>query len=144
MRPRRRTLFLHPERNQFFARTNFFCLQQRIATDEIWFAYIDEESESRLDRVALRREIRTIKRVAHVQPQRIARAQPTRLNSKRLALFKHSAPKLDRVVCRKENFDAILAGVSGAGDRNVRSLKGNINNVISRRKLDVFTEQRMK
>src|SRR5438046_7199253 len=99
MRPRRRTFFLHPERNQFFARTKFFCLQQRIATDEIWFAYIDEEPQSRFDRVSFRREIGTVQRVTHLQPQRIARAQANRLNSKRLALSKYSAPKFHRVVC---------------------------------------------
>ena len=37
VRPRRRTFLLHPERYQLFARPEFFCLQQRIATDEIWF-----------------------------------------------------------------------------------------------------------
>src|SRR6266550_373514 len=37
VRPRWRTFLLHPERNQLFARAEFFCLQQRITTDEVWF-----------------------------------------------------------------------------------------------------------
>ena len=124
-----------------FSRGPILLLHQDIATDEVWFGQVDEESQSGLDRVSFRREIGTVKRVAHLQSQRIARAEATRLDSERLTLFKHGAPKLRRVLCGEENLNAILPGVTSAGDRNVLCTKWNINNVVSRRHLDVFTKE---
>src|SRR5262249_23037969 len=103
-----------------------------------------EESESRLDRVSFGREIGTVQWIAHLQPQRVARAQATGPDSKRLPLFKHSAPKLHRVFCGKKNFNAVLARITGASDGNVGCAKGNINNVISCWQLDICTEKCME
>src|SRR5207247_2587618 len=52
VRARRRTLPVHLECDEPFARTVGFGLKQFFASGEIWFLQIDEKSESGLDRIA--------------------------------------------------------------------------------------------
>ena len=75
VRSRRRPFLLHSKRHEFFARADFFCLQQGVAPDEIRFAQINKKPKSRLDRISFRRKIGTIKRITHFQSQRVTRAQ---------------------------------------------------------------------
>ena len=144
MRSWRRTFLFHPEWDELFARTDFFCLQQNIAADEAWFGQIDKESQSSLDWISFRRQIGTIEGVTHFQPQCVARAKTARLNSKWFALFERSIPKLHCIGCAKENLNAVLAGVTGTRNGNRRLLELKIDNRISRGKIGILTKQRVK
>src|SRR5437870_12542827 len=144
VRPRRRSFLLHSKRHELFAVADFFCLQQCVVPDEIWLCQIDKESESGLDWISVRGQIRTIKRIAHFQAQRVARAESARFNSKRFALLERSVPKFHCVHCAKENFNAVLAGVTRARDGNLCFVEWKIDDRISQRELDIFAEQGVK
>src|SRR5437870_13216527 len=83
VRPRRRPFLLHSERHELLSRSALFCLQQGVVPDEVCFREVDEEAKSCLDRISFWRKIRTIERIAHLQTQRVARAESARFDSKR-------------------------------------------------------------
>ena len=108
------------------------------------FVQIDKKTETGFDWIPLRRQIGTVERITHFESQRIARAEPARLDAERSAFFKHGIPKLHRIARTKENFNAVLSGVTGPRHRNVCSVEREIDNVISRRQIDIIAEERMK
>src|SRR5437867_8093749 len=144
VRSRRRALLLHPELDEFLGRTIFFCFQQSVAPDEVWLRKIDKDSEPSFDRIAFRRQIGAVEWIAHFQAQRVARAETARFNSESFAFFERGIPKLHRVARTKENFNAVLAGVTGSRDGNLCSIERTIDDRVSGRKIDIFAEQRMK
>src|SRR5439155_2921817 len=66
------------------------------------------------------------------------------LNSHRFAFFERGVPKLHRIRCEKENFNAVLTCVTSASDGDSRPLEWKIGNRISRWKIDIRAEQRVK
>src|SRR5262249_5833229 len=144
MRSRRRSFLFHAKRDKLLPRSFFFCCEQNVTSDEIWFCHVDEKSETCLDRISFWRQIRAVQRVAHFQAQRVAGAQTARLDRERLAFFEHGVPKLHRVCCAKENFNPVLAGVTGACDRNSRSIEWKIGNRIARWKIRIGTKESVK
>src|SRR5207249_11745850 len=103
-----------------------------------------KEAESCPDEISSRRQIRTIERIAHFEPQRVARAQAARFDSKRFAFFERRTPKLYCIHRAKENFDAVFASVAGARDGNSRPIEWKIGNRISRWKIGINAKQSMK
>src|SRR5438034_7862504 len=97
---------------------------------------MDKESKSGLDRISLRRQIGAVKRITHFQAQYVARAQSARFNSEGFASFERRIPKICGITRGKENFNAVLSGVTGPRDRNTCSVEREIDNVISRRQID--------
>ena len=70
--------------------------------------------------------------------------KPQGLIPKSFSFFERDVPKLHRVSRAKEDFNAVLTGVTSSRDGDGCFFKGKIDNVISRWRLRVFAEERMK
>ena len=68
----------------------------------------------------------------------------SRLDPERFALFERGVPKIPGVTRAEENFNAVFSSVTGSRDRNISSIETKIDNMVSRRKIDIFAEQRVK
>ena len=75
MRTRRRSFAFHAEGDEPVGCSTFLCLDQHLAPDEFWFFQIDEKPQAGFDRIVFRREIGAVQRIAHLQAERVARAE---------------------------------------------------------------------
>src|SRR5947207_1194950 len=137
MRSRWWSFLFHSKRHKLFVRSFFFCFNQNVPSDEIWFCQIYKEPQSCFDRISFRRQIGTVERVTHFQAQCVARTETAGLNSEWLAFFERGVPKLDRIRCAKENFNAVLTRVTSPGDGDSRPFERKIGDRISRWKIGI-------
>src|ERR1700730_3704540 len=141
MRTRRRPFSFDPKRRQFVRRPVLFHLQQNFAASELRFRKIDKEPETSLDWIPFRRQIGAVERITHFQAQRVARAKSAWLDPELISFIENAVPKFRRVLCTKENFHAIFACITSPRDRNRHIVQLEIDNVISRWKIDIVAEQ---
>src|ERR1700738_2198062 len=116
MRAQRRALIQCTDRNQLLLGTHFFLICKHLTTDKIRFFEINEKTEPRLDGRPIRGEIRSVKRVANLEPKRIASAQSAGSNLKLRAELQNVLPNLCGINGREKNLESVFACVAGTGD----------------------------
>src|SRR3954447_10967587 len=141
MRKRRRAFRLHPKCHETVRASVLFRLHQHIAADELRLVQINEERKPRLDRIVFGRKIGPVERIAHFESKRVARAETARPDSEVLSRVQKVVPGFRRVFGGTKYFDSILAGITGAGYGDLRSITVEFPDLVARRQLRVLSEK---
>src|SRR5450631_3218570 len=111
MRTWRRSFALHAKGDEPVCCSSFLCFYELLAADEFRLFQIDEKTQAGFDRVVLWGKIRAVQRIAHLETQRVTRAQTAGANAKRFSLIEHFVPHHRGVLRGEENFHAVFAGI---------------------------------
>src|ERR1700752_127872 len=96
-------------------RSGFPGRPDRLGSDEAR-VLLAAPPEPGLDRPARLHQVVAVEVEADLQAQRVARPEPGRLR----ATLSHRVPPPYRVLAAKDQLDALLSGVAGAADQDVR------------------------
>ena len=123
MRSRRRGFPDHLERDEFFPGVARLLFRENGTSDEFALVERDKKSESGLDGRGLLVQLMTVKRVANLCAQRVARAETARLDAERVPGSEQSVPNVLDGFVRTDDFESVFAGVAGALDEHTALFK---------------------
>src|SRR5262245_51560609 len=92
-------------------------LLERLAACEFALGGLDDPGEPRLERVRGLVDVVAVERVFHLEPQRVARAEPNRGGAVAAALRQERGPELLGLVGGSIELEAVLTRVAGARDQ---------------------------
>src|SRR4029077_11598615 len=97
--------------------SGLFLRQEGLAADE--FAFLEADGPIRIgfERRRVFAHVVTIEQIAHLQPEEIPRAEPSRLKAPGLSLVNKQVPEATDLVCVDVNFIAQFTGVTGPGQQ---------------------------
>src|SRR5204862_1494752 len=93
----------------------------RLAADEAALRGLDRPSETRLQRIRRLIDVVAVERVAHLEPERVARAEADRRDAVGGARLQQRPPEPRRLRPRHVELEPILAGVARARDQRRHS-----------------------
>src|SRR5579885_1625993 len=114
--------FAQFDADEQLARPLLFYLAQRIAPDEISLSQLHRPAQTCLQRIGPLIKLVAVETVAGLQTQRVARAQPRRQQSPRLAGGEQVVPEPRCIDGSAIEFKAIFAGIAGARDDAVHAV----------------------
>src|SRR6266850_2113785 len=92
-------------------------LLERLAADEVALGGLDDPAEPRFERVGGVVEVVAVERVLHLEPQRVARAEPDRRDAVGAARLDERLPEMPRPIRGHVQLEAVLARVARARDQ---------------------------
>src|SRR2546423_4791796 len=138
MRPRRWAFALHAKCYEPVRSPIFLGVGQNFAANEFRLCQVDEHPGSGSVRIVPGGRFRAVERITHLKPKGVARAEAAGANPEVLALVEDRVPDFCGVPCREESFHAVFPGVSSPRDRQPRSVKIEILDLIARRQFRVL------
>ena len=114
----------------FLRRAFGLLFGQNGAADELALVQRDEEAQARLDGRGVLVQLVAVKRVTNLGAQRVARAQPGRLQPVRLAGSQQLVPNRLDALARRHDLKPVLARVAGARDPDRAASMGEAGNLV--------------